>query len=1080
MIDAYISKIAATTKRGDAREESYYPALAELLANFSETKRHKKVHVTVLPKKTEAGNPDFRVWDGNHSQVGYVEAKPPNTNLDDIETTEQVKRYISTFPNVILTNFYEFRLYSKGQRIDTVLLARPFIPTKLKSIPPAEHTAEFFTLLEKFFRFSLPSKFTAETLAYELATRTRFLRDQVIKEEIREARTEGAKKILGFYEAFRKHLIANLKPDEFADLYAQTITYGLFAARTRTTGPFNRKLAYDLIPKTIGILREIFSFISLNPPEQLEATVDDIAEVLAVADVKKILHQYFREGKGSDPIFHFYETFLAQYNPAERERRGVYYTPEPVVSYIVRSLDIILKQSFGRKDGLATHSVTVLDPAAGTLTFLAEAAKLAVDNFKSKYGEGSKDKFIEDHILQNFYAFELMMAPYAAGHLKMGFLLEELGHRLLGDERFQFYLTNTLEMEELAQTSLPGMASLSEESRLAGTVKKEKPILVILGNPPYSGISANASERQLELKKGQKYVKNYSIRTKHENGRTFYQLLPKEAKASKSMKVRVKTWIGELIEHFKVVDGDWFGERKHWLQDDYVKFIRFAQWKIDQIGEGVVGFITNHAYLDNPTFRGMRQSLMNSFDEIYVLDLHGNSLKKEKAPDGSKDENVFDIQQGVSIVLLIKHKSRTVKCRVFHSDLWGLRDNKYHFLSSQDFRSVKHSELTPSSPFYFFVPKSETHRSSWDKLPKVTDIFPTNVTGIVTARDSFVIDFDKHQLRNRIMQFRNPSLDDTFVRQAFKLKDTRGWKLPAARKTLSIDPNWDQYFATIHYRPFDFQWIYYTPKMVDWGRPDLMRHMLQPNVSLCAMRQVALHEQYNHFLASAFMVDNRTFTSNKGIIQQFPLWLYPDTDKNDLFSHHESGERIPNLSPKLLSSLASAYNREPLPEEVFAFMYAVFYSNAYRNKYAEFLKSDFPRVPFTKDFKLFQNLVQQGAQLVELHLLTSSRLDKPISKCEGSGDFKVHEISYDPDNQQVWINPSKYFSGVPSAVWHYHIGGYQVCEKWLKDRKGRTLSSEELAMYTKIVTAIAETIRFQLILDDLFNQVESDLLDISL
>ena len=378
MIDTYINKIASITKRGDAREESYYSALAALLEEFSETKRKKKVHVTVLPKKTEAGNPDFRVWDGKHSQVGYVEAKPPTVNLDVIETSEQLKRYISIFPNLILTNFYEFRLYRNGRRVSNVLLARQFIPTKLKIIPPAEHTEEFFALLEKFFQFSLPSKFTAETLAKELATRTRFLRDQIIKEELREASTSGAKKILGFYEAFQKHLIFNLKPDEFADLYAQTITYGLFAARTRANGVFNRILAYDLIPKTIGILRDIFHFISFDPPEQLQATVDDIAEVLAVADVRNILHQFFKEGKGSDPIFHFYETFLAEYNPQERERRGVYYTPEPVVSYIVRSLNTILKERFARQDGFATQSVTVLDPAGGTLTFLAEAAKLAV------------------------------------------------------------------------------------------------------------------------------------------------------------------------------------------------------------------------------------------------------------------------------------------------------------------------------------------------------------------------------------------------------------------------------------------------------------------------------------------------------------------------------------------------------------------------------------------------------------------------------------------------------------------------------------------------------------------------------
>ena len=765
MIETYIHKIASSTKQGDAREESYYPALAELLEQFSETKRHKKVHVTVLPKKTEAGNPDFRVWDGKHSQVGYVEAKLPDTNLDDIETSEQLRRYISTFPNLILTNFYEFRLYRNGKCVDNVLLARTYVPTKLKAIPPAEHTKEFLALLEKFFQFSLPTKFTAETLAQELATRTRFLRDQVIKEEIREARSEGAQKILGFYEAFQKHLIANLKPDEFADLYAQTITYGLFAARTRANSTFNRKLAYDLIPKTIGILREIFSFISLSPPEQLEATVDDIAEVLAVADVKKILHQYFKEGKGSDPIFHFYETFLAAYNPEERERRGVYYTPEPVVSYIVRSLDAILKESFKQQDGFATHSVTVLDPAAGTLTFLAEAAKLAVQKFVSKYGEGSKAKFIENHILQHFFAFELMMAPYAAGHLKMGYLLEELGHKLSGDERFQFYLTNTLEMEELAQTSLPGMASLSEESHLAGKIKKEKPILVILGNPPYSGISANVSERQVEVKKGQKYTKGYTIRTKQENGRTFYQLEPKHSRASKKMNVQLKTWIGELIEYYKITDGGWLKEKNpKMLQDDYVKFIRFSQWKIDKSGEGAIGLRTNRSYIENITFPGMRESLIKSFDEIFILDLHGDLLRRDILDDGSRDENVFDITKGVAIILALKTKDNPKPATVWYAGIKGSRDFKYEFLRSHDFKEVKWQKLMPTSPDYVFVPRKGKYKTQYHSYPALDLIFPINLGGVKTHRDHFVIDHNKNSLLQRLRIFLDPSLDNEFVR----------------------------------------------------------------------------------------------------------------------------------------------------------------------------------------------------------------------------------------------------------------------------------------------------------------------------
>jgi len=1050
MIDTYINKIASITKRGDAREESYYFALAALLEEFSETKRKKKAHVTVLPKKTEAGNPDFRVWDGKHSQVGYVEAKPPTVNLDVIETSEQLKRYISTFPNLILTNFYEFRLYRNGQRVAHVLLARPYIPTKLKIIPPAEHTAEFLALLERFFQFSLPTKFSAESLAKELATRTRFLRDQVIKEELRETSSAGAKKILGFYEAFQKHLIFNLKPDEFADLYAQTITYGLFAARTRANGAFNRILAYNLIPKTIGILRDIFHFISFDPPEQLQATVDDIAEVLAVADVRNILHQYFKEGKGSDPIFHFYETFLAEYNPQERERRGVYYTPEPVVSYIVRSLNTLLKERFGRQDGFATQSVTVLDPAGGTLTFLAEAAKLAVEEFVSKYGEGSKAKFIEDHILNHFFAFELMMAPYAAGHLKMGYLLEELGHKLSGDERFQFYLTNTLEMEELAQTSLPGMASLSEESHLAGKVKRERPILVILGNPPYSGHSANKGD-----------------------------------------------WIKDQIENYKRVDGKPLGEKNpKWLQDDYVKFIRFAQWKIDQIGEGVLGFITNHGYLDNPTFRGMRQSLMNSFDEIYILDLHGNSLKKEKAPDGSKDENVFDIQQGVAIGLFVKRKQSAPRKTLRHSEIWGNREQKYQWLKKHELKKTDWSRLKPVSPFYLFVPRDERLNKRFQSYPGIPAIFPVNSVGIVTARDHLTIHWTSHQVWTTVLNF--ASLDPELARQAYRLgNDVRDWKVKLAQEDLKKSGPTKENIVPILYRPFDIRYTYYTGNSKGFHcmpRGEVMRHMLQPNLAIISPRRVETAIPWAHVFLSSHLVEH-VAVSLKTIDYCFPLYLYEESGsggsgRRGRFSRYQPmfvfeppvgySIRHANISSNLPMSLSNAYKKQPTPEEIFHYIYAVLYSNAYRKKYAEFLKTDFPRVPFTKDHKLFHKLAEKGEELIELHLLKSRKLVKPIARCEGPGDLRVVKVTYDRNKTRVHINPEKWFAGVPPEVWEYHIGGYQVSEKWLKDRKGRQLSSEEVSHYARVVTAIAETITIQRSLDDLFAEVETNLFEVRL
>jgi predicted helicase len=1042
MIDTYIKKVASTTKRGDAREESYYPALAELLERFSETERHKKVHVTILPKKTEAGNPDFRVWDGKHSQVGYVEAKTPQASLDDIETSEQLQRYISTFPNLILTNFYEFRLYRNGQRVDNVLLARPYIPTKLKTIPPAEHTTEFLALLERFFQFSLPTRFTAESLAKELATRTRFLRDQVIKEELQEASSAGAKKILGFYEAFQKHLIANLKPDEFADLYAQTVTYGLFAARTRANGTFNRKLAYDLIPKTIGILRDIFHFVSFDPPEQLQATVDDIAEVLAVADVKKILHQYFKEGKGTDPIFHFYETFLAEYNPQERERRGVYYTPEPVVSYIVRSLNIILKETFARQDGFATHSVTVLDPAAGTLTFLAEATKLAVEAFVAKYGAGSKAKFIEDHILQHFFAFELMMAPYAAGHLKMGYLLEELGHKLTGDERFQFYLTNALELEELTQTSLPGMSSLSEESHMAGKLKRERPILVVLGNPPYSVSSTNKSEfieKEMALyKKGVRTERNIQP-----------------------------------------------------LSDDYIKFLRFAHWKIEQAGVGMVGFITNNSYLSGLIHRGMRQELTRTFNTIYILNLHGNTRLGEKSPLGEIDENVFDIMQGVAIAIFVKDGSAK-EGAVFYHDVFGRREEKYQYLAANDIRKTKWQELSARSPSFFFVPFDGKLTDKYQKFGALNVVFGVLSEGVKTHRDEFVVGYSRNEVEQRIRVFAN-STDWRIASKTFVLSDTGSWKAKEAWDSIRKE-NWKEKIIAYDYRPYDRRFVAYTPTFVDRDRRDIMRHLLdRDNIALNVTRRLR-DTAWQHALVTSTVTD-KTILSAKDNCYTFPLYVYEDpasgsslkagrpvTLQASFVFEHLAGFSIRrhNLNPKLFLSMRAAFKKEPSPEDVFHYIYAVLYTNAYRKKYAQFLKTDFPRVPFTNDFKLFQKLAAKGAALVELNLLKFKKLDKPIAKCEGSGDLRVDKVTYDVKKKQVHISPAKYFTGIPPEVWEYHIGGYQVAEKWLKDRKGRMLSSEEIATYANVVTAIAETIKIQGSLDDLFKEVESNLLEVSL
>jgi len=790
-------------------------------------------------------------------------------------------------------------------------------------------------------------------------------------------------------------------------------------------------------------------------PQQMEWIIDDISEILSVADINKILHQYFHEGKGKDPVVHFYETFLSEYDPKTRAMRGVYYTPEPVVSYIVRSLHSILKEQFKRPDGLASNTVTVLDPAAGTLTFLAESAKLAVNEFVSKYGEGGKENFIKEHILKNFYAFELMMAPYAVGHLKMSFLLEELGYKLQKDDRVKLYLTNTLVMEELAQTELQGMASLSEESHLAGKVKKEQPILVILGNPPYSGHSSNIGD-----------------------------------------------WISKEIKAYYQVDGKPLGEKNpKWLQDDYVKFIRFAQWKIDQEGEGVLGFITNHSYLDNPTFRGMRQSLMNSFDEVYILDLHGNSLKKEKCLDGSKDENVFDIQQGVAIALFIKKtplssplgKGRMKgECKAVHSELWGLREKKYEWLNNNDITTTKWKKIAPKSEYYLFIPRDEKLSVGYEKYLKITEIFPANSVGIVTSRDEFVIDFDKDKLRRRILQFREKKLPDEIIQQTYNLNDKSNWNLKDARGRIIKDDNWEQAITKILYRPFDEQWIFYHDAVIERSRKEVMQHMLKENLGLVTSR-IIKGEAYHHAFATTTMTDASLLATNTASSSYlFPLYLYEQKDKPQkrsfstmmmLFEPQaEYVTKKPNISPVIIEQLTKEFRKTPSPEGIFYYIYAVLYSEIYRTKYAEFLKIDFPRVPFTKDYKLFKKMSEYGNRLVDLHLLQSTELNSPISRLHGEKDNRIEKLKYDEKAGLLYINTTQYFEGISQDVWNYQIGGYQVCDKWLKDRKKRTdprLSLDEIQTYCRIVTAIQKTIEIQKAIDLIFDKLELEILTVA-
>ena len=1048
MLQDYLKSVAKTTAQGDAREESYYVHFSNFLSEYSSEIGKSHIQITTLPKKTEAGNPDFRVWDGKQHIVGYIEAKKPGENLDDIEESEQLLRYRSTFPNLILTDFYEFRLYRNGTLIKNVFIARNFVAKKLQMTPALENEEQFISLLNEFFSFSLPKVYTAENLAIELAKRTGFLRDEVVAVELEEEE-KGKGGILGFYTAFKKYLVANLTQKDFADLYSQTVTYGLFAARTRADGNFNRKIAYDLIPKTIGILKDVFHFISLGDlSPHMEVIIDDISEVLQTADVNKILDEFYKKGKGEDPIVHFYETFLNIYDPKTREKRGVYYTPEPVVKYIVRSVHELLKSHFNLMDGLASKDVTLLDPSGGTLTFPAEAIKLAVKEFTDKFGEGGKNKFIQNHLLKNFYSFEIMMAPYAIGHIKISFLLEELGYKMKDDDRFKLYLTNTLDMEDLQQTEIPGIESLSEESHLAANVKKNEPILVIVGNPPYSGHSAN-------------------------NNVWIDDLLKKDSDGAQS--------------YYKI-DNQPLGEKNpKWLQDDYVKFLRFAQWKISKAGQGIVGMITNHSYLDNPTFRGMRQSLINSFNEIYVIDLHGNSLKKETCPDGSKDENVFDIMQGVSIVLMVKKKNAK-GCKVYHRDLFGLRESKYDWLAKKEFKKKDYETLKPLSPWYFLIKRDTEEIEYYNKWWKVNDIFPVNSVGIVTARDELTIKWSASEMLNTIRTFAN--MNSELARQGFNLgKDARDWKIDLAQEDLKKTGIAPEKIRIINYRPFDYRFTYYTGHSRGFHcmpRGDVMQHMLKENIALTVGRQgqvVGNESLWNLALVSENIIDFNLFYRGGELL--FPLYLYPTEEKKKssfgnmmLFEPQAKygKEKRANINEKLFMQLHKAYKKIPSPEDILYYVYAVLYSNIYREKYAEFLKIDFPRIPFTKKYELFTGLAILGKEMTELHLLKHKSLDRPTVKFTGKkGNDKIDKPHYIEKENIVYINENKYFENITPEMWNYQIGGYRVLEKYLKDRKGRQM--EDPGHYCRMAESISKTIELQNEIDKLFKKAEKEVID---
>jgi predicted helicase len=887
---------------------------------------------------------------------------------------------------------------------------------------------------------------TAKELALKLAEAARQI-EQVILTVYNQEQEDGYLHTL--LKSFQRELLPSLKLSSdndkdysFADIYAQTIAYALFTARVfghvrdkkagRTKETlFDRQSAWQKLPETNPFLRKLFKDVSDRSAEELGdeliGAIADIFVILRATKMDAILSDFEMKMNREDIVIRFYEDFLAAYKPQMRERRGVYYTPEPVVSYMVRSVDILVQEKFNKPLGLADPEVMILDPACGTGTFLLWICKLIYQRFQESPAAltaGLDDKswsgYVKERLLPRIFGFELLMSPYAIAHLKIGLFLEETGYQVDSGKRLGVYLINTLEditlRHETQQLNLaiPQMEELiAEEAKAGSRIKKQEPIMVVIGNPPYSYDSSNNGE-----------------------------------------------WISSLVKDYYKVDGKDLGERNpKGLQDDYVKFIRFAQWRIDKSGQGILAFISNHGFLDNPTFRGMRQHLINSFDGIYIYDLHGNSKKKETDIDGGKDENVFDIQQGVSITLAIKGEDKYIN----HAHLFGLREYKYKVLLESAINNTFFKKIESEGEFYLFISQDNNFLKEYKNYYKIIDIMPFSSTGIKTHRDNFVIDFDIEKLLKRIVDFRNLEISDEELKEMYSLKDTRDWKISQSRISLSKNMKWKTYFNKCLYRPFDWREYYNHEDVVELPRHEIMRNMLESNLCLLTNRQIRINE-VRHTWVGNTPVDFHIIDTAYASIYVFPLFIYEISGQEQLIK----STKYPNFSEDFLKKIEINLGYLPTPETIFYYIYAIFHSPTYRSRYAEFLKIDFPRVPLTSNNELFCQLAEYGEELVALHLMKSPKLNNLITQYTENGGSQIVDAGHPKYTKGAVVINKKgdKFVGVPEQVWNFYIGGYQVCQKWLKDRKGRTLNDDDIQHYQRVVVALKETMELMQLIDD--------------
>jgi predicted helicase len=1042
-IEQYIDRINQRYKQGNATEHTFRVDLGNLLEALV-----PEISATNEPKRQACGAPDYIISKGE-IPVGFIEAKDiGDKDLEGKKKTgnqEQFDRYKTGLNNLIFTDYIDFLFFRDGVFTTKISIGK----IENGSILPMSENFEQFTQLFKNFTETISQSIKSPTrLAEMMAGKARLMAD-VIERALNEDDENGnLSNLKRQMLSFQKMLISDIDNKSFSDLYAQTIAYGMFAARYHdpTLQNFSREEAVKLIPKSNPFLRKLFKDIADEDLDtRLVWIIDELVNVFLASDVATIMKNFGKSTKQEDPVVHFYETFLGAYNPALRKARGVWYTPQPVVNFIVRAVDDILKTEFDLPEGLAdsskkkikvnyqgkqiekeVHQVQILDPATGTGTFLAETIKHIHKKYEGLGGIWSK--YVEDDLIPRINGFELLMASYAMAHLKLDMLLTDTGYVPTKDQRLRVFLTNSLEEPHPDSGTLWGNL-LSDEADQANEVKRDTPVMCIIGNPPYSGESANKGD-----------------------------------------------WIMKLMEDYKKEPG---GIQKlqeknpKWINDDYVKFLRYGQHYIEKNGQGVLAFINPHGFLDNPTFRGMRWHLLKTYDKIYTIDLHGNSKKKETAPDGSADVNVFDIMQGVSINIFVKtgKKKANELGKVFHSDLYGKREIKYEFLSQNSVSSIAYKELPNVAPNYFFLNKDFDAQKEYDLGFSLKNIFVLNGTGIVSKRDEIAFKNNKNEISKII--------NDIYSLNCIEIKEKYnnvGWesrdgKVEFVKDSVMKNGVSEKMFVRYNYRPFDIKWTYYSGDskgFIGWPVKQVMQHFLkEENVGL-VFKLGNSEENSASAMVTDKITDFRSWSRSgmQGGDYVAPLYLYPEDNGQQTIDQSEA--RTPNLNSEIVKQIADklglTFTNEKentkgtfSPIDILDYIYAVLHSPTYREKYKEFLKIDFPRVPYPKDQDSFWKLVKLGGEIRQIHLLESPVVEKPISKYPMTGDNIVGKLKY--ENGNVFINETQYFEGVPEVAWNFYIGGYQPAQKWLKDRKDRELQIDDIRHYLKIIVALSETDR---------------------